>query len=141
MLVDQIGGDLWRLNRVEQAERAYFEHVRAAALARAMRTLSREELSTVASARIPNEQQFAKRAESDSLRQVRGSENKDSTKLGDEMTLHSARQKLEISDDLYSLMLDGMVSPQGAFPYDTLERIRRSLVRDVLRKCANLAEL
>ena len=37
MLADQIVGDLWRLRRVEQAERAYLEHVRVASLARAQR--------------------------------------------------------------------------------------------------------
>ncbi len=47
MLVDQIVGDMWRLKRVEQAERAYFEQIRASALARTLQTFSAREIELV----------------------------------------------------------------------------------------------
>ena len=120
MLVDQIVGDLWRLRRVEQAERAYFEQIRVAALARALRTLSANELQLV-----PD---IAERAKSPIAE-------------GAEPISRCVRQKLRAAMDPDKLMLDGMVSPDRAFPYSTLEHIRRCLVRDVLRKGASLAEL
>jgi hypothetical protein len=120
MLVDQIVGDMWRLRRVEQAERAYFEQIRASALARALRALSGAE-----SRLVP---EF-----------IEGAER--STAEGGEPISCSASQKLQAATHPDKLMLDGMVSPQRAFPYSTLDQIRRSLVRDVLRKGARLAEL
>ena len=45
MLVDQIIGDIWRLRRVEQAERAYLEHVRVANLARTQRALCAKDVA------------------------------------------------------------------------------------------------
>jgi hypothetical protein len=119
MLVDQIIGDMWRLKRVEQAERAYFEQIRKAALSRAVRLLSAEEIQLV-----PDILERAK-----------------PTVLEGAGTMsRSVNKKLEVAINPDKLMLDGMVSPELAFPYFTLAQIRRSLVQGILRKDARLAE-
>jgi hypothetical protein len=38
-------------------------------------------------------------------------------------------------------LLEGMVDSAHAFPFTALDQIRRSLVRDILRKCESLEEL
>lgn len=118
MLADQIVGNIWRLDRIERAERAYFEQVRAAALARALRSLSAEELKRAPEIVGVTDQPLPEGAQS--------------------LTL---RQKLEGATNLDGLMLDGMVSPDASFAYSSIEQIRRSLVCDTLRKVASLEEL
>jgi hypothetical protein len=120
MLVDQILGDPWRLKRVEQAERAYFEEVRVAALARVLRTLSVPEIELVPG---------IVKAENTSIAE------------GPEARSCRVSNKLQAATNPDKLMLDGMVAADSVFPYSSLEQIRRSLIRDILRKEANLAEL
>jgi len=119
MLVDQMVGDLWRLRRVERAERAYFEQIRATAVVRVLRNLSANELRLVP--------EFVKR---------------ETLPVGDgvEAISTSVSRKLEAAVDPDKVMLDGVVSPDSAFPYSSLEQIRRSLMRDILRKQAFLME-
>jgi len=118
MLADQIVGDIWRLRRVEQAERAYLEHVRAANLARATRTLPQTE-------------------------RAQAQKEQETTSIGVplEPMLRSVRSKLQAASRADKVMLDAMVAPERAFPYSTLEQIRRALVRDILRMGASLSEL
>ena len=155
MLVDQIIGDIWRLRRVEQAELAYFGEVRKATISRALRSLPCCEHRASCSAagdEKPPLSHCATTAGNKSVLPKLAVSNKwcDTEHVKDagssgaqvcEETLRFARQKLDIASDLDKLMLDGLVSPQGAFPQATLEHIRRSLVRDVLRKGEKLAEL
>lgn len=111
MLVDQIVGDIWRLKRVEQAERAYLDQVRESALSRSVRKFSAAATRMVPTILIGSKE----------------------SSLSEE-TLQAAIQ-------VDNVMLDGMVSPQSTFPCSTLEQIRRGLVRDVLGKHASLDEL
>ena len=99
MLVDQIIGDIWRLKRVEQAERAYLEHVRLSNLARTQRAFCAE-VDVVA------------------------------RRSGETPSMRCRTEQV---------MLDAIVAPER--PYSNLEQIRRSLVRDVLRKSSTFAEL
>jgi hypothetical protein len=119
MLVDQMVGDLWRLRRVEQAERAYFEQVRASAVARVLRTFSARELELL-----------PELIQCETLPVVEGVEAISST----------VRRKLQAAIDPDKLILDGVVSPDSVFPYSGLEHIRRSLVRDLMHKSAYLAK-
>ncbi len=120
MLVDQIIGDIWRLRRVEQAERAYLDQVQASALSRVLRTLSGAEAQLVPDILAGTQRSAAG---------------------GEEAKAVSVRQKLQSATHPDKVMLDGMVSADRAFPYSTLEQIRRSLLRDVMRKDSALAEL
>jgi len=118
MLVDQIVGDIWRLKRVEQAERVYLEHVRVSNLARAIRALPPIERAQVPKVLEP-------------------------PPLGDgpEQISQSVRRKLDDASRTDKVMLDGIVAAERAFPYSSMEQIRRSLVRDVLRMGSSLTEL
>ena len=60
---------------------------------------------------------------------------------GGDATSRYVTQKLRAAVEIDKLMLDSMISPDGAFPYSTLQQIRRSLVRDILQRGLNLAEL
>jgi hypothetical protein len=154
MLVDQIVGDMWRLKRVEQAERAYFEQIRISAIARTLRLLSSEEIQL-----IPNLLEDGEVCAANTLGLLRRtdlphrpSRQPDSSGEGKEATLSSSepedrglcdvRQELLAATDPDKLMLDGLVSASDSdSPYRALEQIRRSLVRAVLRKNDSLAEL
>jgi hypothetical protein len=120
MLADQIVADLWRLRRVEQAERAYLDQVRASALSRVLRTLSGAEAQLV-----PDILGGTKR----------------SAAGGEETKAVSVRQKLRSATHPDNVMLDAMIPADRAFPYSTLEQIRRTLLRDVMRKDSALVEL
>lgn len=117
MLVDQMVGDLWRLRRVEGAERAYFEQIRSAAVVRVLRNLSANELGLVP--------EFVNRKSLPVIDGVKA-------------ISASVSRKLDAAVDPDKLMLDGVVSSEGAFPYSCLEQIRRSLVRDIMHKNAHL---
>jgi hypothetical protein len=118
MLADQIVGDIWRLRRVEEAERAYLEHVRASNLARAIRALQ-----PIERAQAPKMQELPP------------------VGVGPDQMSRSVRCKLNAASRADRVMLDAMVAPERAFPYSSLEQIRRSLIRDVLRKGSSLSEL
>ena len=51
------------------------------------------------------------------------------------------QSKLAAATDVKNLMLDGMVSSSGAFPYSILDHTRRSLIREIMRNFSRLSEL
>jgi len=138
MLVEQIIGDLWRLRRVDEAEGAYFEQIRLAEQARELKSSSggvdragplAGEHGIHAGALLPVAS-VPREHRSTFL----------TARLVDEQT-RSCHELASSKSDPGKLMLDGMVDPERAFPFGTLEAIRRALVRGILRKNDKLAEL
>jgi hypothetical protein len=154
MLVDQIIGDMWRLKRLEKAERAYFEKMRQSLFSRLLSSMTQRELD-LAIPLIEDE---------DALRDAQDAQNKKvnlsqimsfdfmSPSLVDaipkEMSAEQARmvkrsllERIKNADDLGTLLLEGFAAPQKDIPYTHLDRLRRSLVRDILQKYEALALL
>jgi hypothetical protein len=155
VLVEQIVGDIWRLKRVEQAEQAYFEQIRLAARMRALRAQSAEGLRVVSpidggeqrksssgTVTISDAGQGLTRSANEGARgrYDLSAANGPNSNLGLAET-HRVQNNHNASSEAGMVMLDGMVDPGRAFPYDTLEAIRRSLVRDILRKNAKLSQI
>ena len=151
MLVDQIIGDMWRLQRLERAELAYFEQLRKSTMMRAAATPIKNE-GEETRLRLDDETdpdkasiaaELAKRgltfvrtmpSEVSENPQTRGEESK--SFRDDDMRESEEEPELERARDLSDLLLDGMTAPDKQFA--TLDQIRRSLVREIVRKYSNL---
>ena len=53
----------------------------------------------------------------------------------------SVKKQLDDATDLGTLYLEGIVSKTNGMPYESLDRIRRATIRDVLRLYVHLSEL
>jgi hypothetical protein len=146
--------DVWRLQRVEQAEHAYFEQIRLAARVRAQKNRSVERSRLLAaidggdrSMNSSNTTGFyaAGHFLAHSVDEDSGGQGPSSVSTS-QSSLHLAAVRgmqagPQTSSDTEVVMLDGMVDPDRAFPYGTLTAIRQSLLRGILRKRDKLSEI
>ncbi len=153
-IVDQIIGDIWRLRRIERAELEYFENVRVSALVRTVAPRSEKEKGELQ--KIFEEElsvHIARHAAQSETNQpsssgVEGDAPHEAQKEGQNVppteadTLSAAKLRLQydFASNLGKVLLEGMTTPDKQFPYTTLDQIRRTLVREIVRKYASLTE-
>jgi len=155
MLVDQIVGDLWRLKRIECAEPIYFEQVRHAMMTRLLRSMSDSDLGlslkefeftiqlqdgepsifadrgTETMGSTPNVSHIAVR---------KGRRATDCAQRYSAETTSFLRQEMERIDRPERVVLEGIAPPDREIPFMHIDRIRRSLVRDILQKLSSLCD-
>ncbi len=141
MLVDQIIGDLWRLQRLEQAETAYLRSVQEAVFDRLRRARPDRPLASLdgrfqdcppdgAACNIERPQGQPQSVPSGTA----DSGASDKRQFRDVMPVpESQRSTFDGARILGSSLLEALVDPSRAFPHATLDQIRRSLVRNILR--------
>ena len=148
-LVDQIVSDLWRLTRVEQAARAYFEQVQESACARLLRTLPPKDLRKIKdqySKEIPPPSQGTTDSSPEILQNSSLLEDKpikpvDSAAGSSSAGRYHADARMDCLEDPATVLLEAIVDPHQELPFASLERIRSQLLRGILQKNACLAKL
>jgi len=125
MLVEQIVGDLWRLRRVELAEQAFFEEIRLANLSRAKRISERD---------TPKVRPHAFESQQSSERGIASNEPVSGVAASRRIDIELKCAQFVRDETIGKLALDGMVDPGRAFPFSTLQQIRATLVRSILKK-------
>jgi hypothetical protein len=154
LLTDQIIADMWRLKRIEGAEPIYFEQVRHAMLTRLLRSMSDNDLGFTF-----NEFELTMRLE-DGDASLRGhgklepsvsrmpeggsSKSRSAAHYGPRYPDDSTsffQQELARVDRPEMIVLEGVAPPDKELPFSHIDRIRRSLVRDIMQKYLSLCEL
>ena len=146
MLVDQIIGDLWRLQRIERTEPVYFEEVRRGLLTRFLRSVSDEAAVHIPDVRgIP----FLGIARSAKPRTapLPGPAKRPSHHAADKSPTVDDAKKSDVLAELARIdrpemaLLEGLTASDREPPFAVLDRIRHSLVRGISRNYARLLEL
>jgi hypothetical protein len=152
MLADQIAGDMWRLKRIETAERAYFDEILSSRAAKLLQSLTDEEFD-LAGELLNDWERFdlvmtarqARRLSSsantsltdflDQAEQIRKKPEKVQTTAEQKAAVREIVQnKMATAGQLGPLLLESLASPAGATPYAQLDRQRRLLTRDIIQK-------
>jgi len=145
MLVDQIIGAMWRLRRLELTEIEYFARRRKNLVADAMVNMSTEEYEIATQLIDDDEQLQTIKADRDRKHEFESLlKDPKSTESDDEPDSNrndeAAREKLESANALAVIYLDGMSDAADSFPF-FLERLRGSMVRDIVRNHASLVRM
>jgi len=163
MIVDQIIGDIWRIMRIERAELFLFERLRKREYERTLRDLPSEEFE-IAEKLVKDDALLlvARRQRWTDERARNAGANAFAEYQKQRFPLHEVEQpsgdtpprltsseraiissvvarKLEESSDLGFLLLETMA--YQAEPYTSLESMRRSLARDIVRQYASLVQV
>lgn len=145
MLVDQILGNMWRLRRVDQAERIFFDDVKEAIYTRLPSTLDSDEIphfhnkarKDLLQSGIFDEHLEQVGANASAIPRPESREQEIAT-VRDE---YSAHAKMNRALDHRRTLLESFVPSNSSAPYATLGQMRRSLIRDVLKMYESLAKI
>jgi hypothetical protein len=147
MLVDQMIADLWRLQRVDSAERAYLGRVQELVVARELRLRRHDEFASPnqhtrdPGHRFASAAQWSKRHGHATSVQSANEDAAGAKILVDEIHSCALGERIDGASDLGISLLEGIADPSRTFAYNTLDHIRRALVRDILRKIDSLSAL
>ena len=148
LMVSQIVADIWRLRRLEQAERTYYDKTQTSRITRIIQSLSEREYKVLT--HIYDPLTITVHTPKVGQHVVHGSDAAlNGTGLGEpafasdftEEEREDLQAKLRGVEDLGATFLEAIVPADERHPMSEIERIRGKLVRDVLRNYTALGAI